>query len=167
MDRRLTRFLLCTPQAEERLRHAIFSACYQGSTLQPPSVTMLQFMQQPVLELRIALYRFMSAMLLRPWFAAEVCGHAGLLSRLLDATSEEGSAACGWRHSAVLALWSTCRLYEGNANGGMGLDADTAHHAALLQASLAPVAAAIQQGAFGRPEVVTLHDTHLVATVPR
>ena len=64
----------------------------------------------------MALYRFISALVLRPWFATEVLTCPPLLERLTNPSLESGQPGAGWRHATVLALWSTVRaVMQGDA----------------------------------------------------
>src|SRR5690242_17901599 len=57
--------------------------------------------------------RCCSALVLRPWFASDVCNNSTLLSRLCNSDSESGQQACEWRHSTIMALWATLQYIVG------------------------------------------------------
>ncbi len=56
------------------------------------------------LQVRVAGYRLLAALALRPWAAAEAAGHEALLERLLDPGGEVAPQAAQWRRAAVASL---------------------------------------------------------------
>lgn len=84
---------------------------------------LLAVLSAPLPEQRVAVYRFMGAMAVRPWFAAEVVRHVQLLTHVTTAASEATTTVVAgsldarthaksalWRHAAVEALFLTAEV---------------------------------------------------------
>lgn len=130
---------------EAALRAAVYSAAASCSG-QSPSEAMLALLHQPFAELRVAVYRFMSALALRPWFAAEVSHHAELKSRLLGAGAEAGPGPTQWRHSCVMSLYSTAQAVLTRLPPS---HPDVTTYGDALQPLLPALAAAVAAGPYG------------------
>mmetsp|Transcript_67477 Transcript_67477/g.213582 ORF Transcript_67477/g.213582 Transcript_67477/m.213582 type:complete len:108 (+) Transcript_67477:376-699(+) len=85
---------------------------------------------------------------MRVWGAAELCGHAGMLSRLTDAKSETGRAGAEWRHAAASALAFTAASAANAAAAAPGGASGDAATAALVEA-VARLQAAARGGPYG------------------
>lgn len=160
---------LLSPPSEARLRSAVFAACAASGAPQPPAEALLAQLKHPFPDVRVAAYRFLTAMALRPWFAAEVANCVELMARLTDPAAEIGQQACAWRHSAILALASACQAAAtGAADAGSDAAAGAVHRSVLAAAAPAVMAAA-RQGPFrtGTGAMAAAPASHVVATQPR
>ncbi|KAK9825186.1 hypothetical protein WJX81_004947 [Elliptochloris bilobata] len=114
------------PPAEAALRGAVFRAAAARAGAPTPAEPLLAALRQPDLELRVAAYRMVLALGLRPWGVVAVGEHAGLRERLLDSRAESARQGCEWRFAALQALFVTaCSMPDGTsgapvANGGGG-----------------------------------------------
>ncbi len=138
-------------------------ALSSSTTASPADVT-LDLLENPFLELRVATYRALSALLQREWMAAAVCSHAELLARLLSPQSESGRQGCEWRYACVRALAGTVRavtaagqqLHEALGNGltangtaGQHQRQYSGQYRALLAAVAQQIDDAAAQGPYG------------------
>ncbi|GIL78176.1 hypothetical protein Vretifemale_7621 [Volvox reticuliferus] len=154
---------LLPPQCEEGLRRCVYGAC----GLRRPGEVLAGMLQQPFLELKLAAYRCIAALSLRSWFAVELVTTADLYDRITDSTSENGAAACNWRHAAAAALWST-----------VSAAAAAADDAAFIATLAAPITvervrAVVRAGPYGAEgggtaaataEASRMHGEHFVAS---
>jgi hypothetical protein len=106
--------------------------------------------------------RCCSALVLRPWFAADVCNSSALLARLCRTDSESGQQACEWRHSTVMALWATVQYVLALPD-----DAGEARYKQQLPAAQQQLVAAVRGGPYGVSGGRATQQSHFVATVPR
>ena len=119
----------------------------------------LDYLSQPFLELRVATYRALSALLTRDWMAAAVAACPELLAFLLNPQSESGRQGCEWRHACVLVLAGTVRAA---AAGGAG--AAAGQYQAVLAAIAQRVDDVAAQGPYGANRAAPAD--FQVATVP-
>ncbi|PNH08585.1 hypothetical protein TSOC_004841 [Tetrabaena socialis] len=128
---------------EEALRRGIFGATGNRR----PGDVLLGLLQQPFQELRLAAYRCIAALALRSWFAVEVVNVAELFDHVTSATSENGAAACSWRHAAASALWAAVTAA---VNGQVAAAGEDAYATTLsLPAVVDRVRMAVQGGPYG------------------
>ena len=92
---------------EAALRAAVYAGAADAAPPATPAEACAGLLRHPFLDVRLAAYRALSALLLREWFAAEAADHAPLLDHLLSPRSETGRAGAEWRHACVLALART------------------------------------------------------------
>lgn len=132
-----------------------------------PASVVLTYLGQPFPELRVAVYRALSALLLRDWMAVAVCSNAELLAFLLNPGSESGRQGCEWRHATVVALAGTIRLVVGTAGAAApGAAANgLGHYHAVLAAAAQRVDDAVAAGPYGGHRAAPRE--HLVATIHR
>lgn len=102
----------------------------------PAGSRLVALLKMPFDDLRVAVYRFISAVALRTWGARMFLSTVALVERLCDAASESGVRACQWRFAAVAAL----------ARGGEGIPQSDA-----LAAFLPAVLKARSNGPYGVP----------------
>ncbi|KAF5830082.1 hypothetical protein DUNSADRAFT_15043 [Dunaliella salina] len=118
------RAALLAPVAETLIGDATYMACTSAVT-PSPAEGLLSLLEPPFPEQRAAVYRFIAAMALRSWFAAEVVRHSTLLSLLTSPGSESrgvsGAAmpteadhinTTAWRYAAVESLWLTAEAIQ-------------------------------------------------------
>jgi len=78
-----------------------------GDSASPAGVLLSLISRQPLLDEKVAALRLTLALCARPWGAAEVAMHPGLLARLVDVAADSASATAEWRHACCLALSET------------------------------------------------------------
>mmetsp|Transcript_67475 Transcript_67475/g.213576 ORF Transcript_67475/g.213576 Transcript_67475/m.213576 type:complete len:435 (+) Transcript_67475:316-1620(+) len=133
-------------KAEDKLREAVYAAAAGGR--KTPAEALWGLVQNPFMEERVAAYRVVVGLGMRVWGAAELCGHAGMLSRLTDAKSETGRAGAEWRHAAASALAFTAASAANAAAAAPGGASGDAATAALVEA-VARLQAAARGGPYG------------------
>lgn len=174
------RAALISEAAEALLREATFASC-SGTSVHTPSEALLELLSSPFTEQRGAVYRFIAAMAVRPWFAAEVVRNASLLSRITSAASESGSSmpqageAAGvhvkcaqWRHAAVESLWLTAKQAAAGTQPTGAATTEAAAHTSALGAALSALTASLQagpHGVYGKGAPAGVHE-HQIATLP-
>lgn len=101
--------------------------------------------RQPLPDEKVAALRLALALCARPWGAAEVAMHSGLLARLVDVGADAAGAAAEWRHAVCVALAETAAgaLAEG-ARSTLGPTQMSA-----LEAARSAVEAAVRSGPHG------------------
>jgi hypothetical protein len=113
--------------------------------------------------LLLLLRRCCSALVLRPWFAADVCNSNTLLARLCLTDSESGQQACEWRHSTVMALWATVQYVLALPD-----DAGEARYKQQLPPAVQQqLVTALRGGPYGVSGGRATQQSHFVATVQR
>ncbi|KAF6252628.1 hypothetical protein COO60DRAFT_1552102 [Scenedesmus sp. NREL 46B-D3] len=152
---------------EHALRLAVFGAVAGAAggagAARSPAEAVHGLLQQPFDDTRSGVYRCCSALVLRPWFAADVCNNSALLARLCRTDSESGQQACEWRHSTVMALWATVQYVLALPD-----DAGEARHKQQLPPAVQQqLVTAVRGGAYGVSGGRGTQQSHLVATVPR
>ena len=91
--------ILLAPTLEEAFKSSLLSA--------RPALAIVRFIQQPILELHVAVYRALVPLLHRTWCAAEVALHSELLGLLLSSRTETSKQGSEWRYACVLGMHST------------------------------------------------------------
>eukprot|EP00898_Chlorokybus_atmophyticus_P006785 jgi/Chlat1/7107/Chrsp57S06789 len=120
--------------AEETLCDAVYGACGAST----PAAWFNKTLQQPFGDFRIAVYRLIYALAVRQWAAAEICHHAELLERILDASTETGQKASDWRFACVESL------LRGASSGNNS----------MLQDAVDAIRASIRRGKYGQRQRV-------------
>lgn len=113
----------------------------------PASALLLLISRQPLLDEKVAALRLTLALCARPWGAAEVAMHRGLLERLVDVAADAASATAEWRHAACVALGETAARALSAAEGGSQTLGPT--QLSALAAARPAVEAAVRSGPHG------------------
>eukprot|EP00775_Hariotina_reticulata_P013804 gene13804-13925_t len=158
---------LLLPSQEDALRQGVFGAVSGAAGgvggARSPAEAVLHLLQQPFGDLRAAVYRCCSALVLRSWFAADGCNTPALISRLCSSDSESGQQACEWRHSTVMALQATVQYLLGLPDGA----AEASYKQQLPAGVQQQLAVAARGGPYGAATRGSSQQSHFVATVPR
>ena len=77
------------------------------SASSPAGALLSLISRQPLPDEKVAALRLSLALCARPWGAAEVAMHRGLLARLVDVRADAASATAEWRHAVCVALGET------------------------------------------------------------
>ena len=113
----------------------------------PASALLLLISRQPLLDEKVAALRLTLALCARPWGAAEVAMHRGLLERLVDVAADAASATAEWRHAACVALGETAARALSAAEGGSQTLGPT--QLSALAAARPTVESAVRSGPHG------------------
>ena len=113
----------------------------------PASALLLLISRQPLLDEKVAALRLTLALCARPWGAAEVAMHRGLLERLVDVAADAASATAEWRHATCVALGETAARALSAAEGGSQTLGPT--QLSALAAVRPAVEAAVRSGPHG------------------
>ena len=88
------------------------SALHSGASTRaggssPAGALLSLISRQPLLDEKIAALRLTLALAARPWGAAEIAMHSGLLMRLVDVAADAATMTAEWRHAVCVALGET------------------------------------------------------------
>lgn len=119
-----------------------------ASSSTTPAGALLSLVSRQLLQdEKVAALRLALALCARPWGAAEVAMHAGLLARLVDVGADAAGAAAEWRHAVCVALAETAAGEAARSSSSSAVLGPT--QLSALQAARPAVEAAVRAGPHG------------------
>eukprot|EP01018_Ginkgo_biloba_P023670 Gb_12356 [translate_table: standard] len=101
-EKRTESTLLLNDQAEACLRNLIYSAAENSSKRSPSGLFWSLLQQEP--EIRLAAYRLIVGLVVRPWCLWEVCSKQEIINLVTDPHSESTKEGMEFRHSCCVAI---------------------------------------------------------------
>ncbi|CAL9112831.1 unnamed protein product [Musa textilis] len=117
--------MLLDSKAEENLRRLIYTAAANTSKLNPSGLILSVLRQEP--EIRLAGYRLISGLVVRPWCLMEICLNQEIITIVTDAKIETAKNGMDARHHCCMAISTAL------SSSNLLQDAAAARTAAKLQ----------------------------------
>ncbi|CAL9749451.1 unnamed protein product [Musa acuminata subsp. burmannicoides] len=139
--------MLLDSKAEENLRRLIYTAAANTSKLNPSGLILSILRQEP--EIRLAGYRLISGLVVRPWCLMEICLNPEIITIVTDAKIETAKTGMDARHHCCTVISTAL------SSSNLLQDAAVARTAAKLQEAVRRGPYVIKEHVEAQPVVMT------------
>ncbi|CAD5182249.1 unnamed protein product [Musa acuminata subsp. malaccensis] len=139
--------MLLDSKAEENLRRLIYTAAANTSKLNPSGLILSILRQEP--EIRLAGYRLISGLVVRPWCLMEICLNPEIITIVTDAKIETAKTGMDARHHCCTVISTAL------SSSNLLQDAAVARTAAKLQEAVRRGPYVIKEHVEAQPIVMT------------
>ncbi|KAJ0046865.1 hypothetical protein Pint_04628 [Pistacia integerrima] len=94
--------MILNSNAEESLRRLIYEVASRSSKLTPSGL--FSSVLQQAAEIRLAGYRMITGLVVRPWCLMEICSKAGIIDIVTDATTDSTKIGMEARYNCCKAI---------------------------------------------------------------
>ncbi|THU58679.1 hypothetical protein C4D60_Mb03t16940 [Musa balbisiana] len=139
--------MLLDSKAEENLRRLIYTSAANTSKLNPSGLILSVLRQEP--EIRLAGYRLISGLVVRPWCLMEICLNPEIITIVTDAKIETAKTGMDARHHCCTVISTAL------SSSNLLQDAAVARTAAKLQEAVRRGPYVIKEHVEAQPVVMT------------